>query len=380
MMNIIDRYMLRQFFKTFLICFLSLMGLYVVIECSTNMEEFLRCGEKMGGVLKLIGRFYSYRTFAFFDHLNSVLVLISVMFTVSWLQRYNEMTALMAAGVSRIRVVMPLIVAAVIVSLLAAANREFIIPRFRDELSRQPKDLIGDHAQTVLAKIDNQTDVLIGGKATYAVDKRIEQPNFRMPLPLKQYGKQVQAENAYYKPPQGDRPGGYLFDKVREPKHLDTRPSLLWAGRPVLITPHDRPEWLKPDQCFIASDLDFDQFTGGSGFKQFSSTAQLIAGLNNSSVGYGADVRVAVHARIVQPFLDITLLFLGLPLVARRESHNVFLAIGMCIGITSVFLLTVFTLRYLGGSSTLINPALAAWLPLIIFIPPAVGLSHSMWE
>ena len=65
-MGIIDRYLLRQFLKTFLICFLSLMGLYVVIECSTNMEEFMRCGEKMGGVLKFIGPYYSYRTFRLF--------------------------------------------------------------------------------------------------------------------------------------------------------------------------------------------------------------------------------------------------------------------------------------------------------------------------
>ena len=140
-MGIIDRYLLRQFLKTFLICFCSFMGLYVVIECSTNMEEFIRCGEKMGGALRLIGEYYSYRTFAFFDVINGMLVLISAMFTVSWIQRHNEMTALMAAGVSRIRIVTPLFVAAVVISLLAAANREFIIPRFREELSRRPQDL-----------------------------------------------------------------------------------------------------------------------------------------------------------------------------------------------------------------------------------------------
>jgi lipopolysaccharide export system permease protein len=260
------------------------------------------------------------------------------------------------------------------------ANRELIMPRFRDELARRPQDLIGDEAQSLDPRYDNQTDVLINGKCTYAENNRIELPDFRMlPPSLRQYGRQVQAENAFYLPPQGDRPGGYLFDKVREPKHLDTRPSLFSAGRAVLITPHDRPDWLKTDQCFIASNLDFEQLTGGLGFKNFSSTAQLISGLGNSSVGFGADVRVKVHARIVQPFLDITLLFLGLPLVVRRESHNVFLAIGMCMGITTIFLVTVISLQHL-GSSSIINPALAAWMPLLIFIPPAVSLSHSMWE
>ena len=289
------------------------------------------------------------------------------------------MTALMMAGISRIRIVMPIIAAAVVVSLLAMANRELVMPRFRDELARRPQDLIGDQAQTLDPRYDDQTDVLIGGRFTYADTKRIELPDFRLPNTLKQYGRQVQAENAYYLRPEGDRPGGYLFDKVRSPKHLNDYPSILVAGRPILITPHDQPEWLKPDQCFIASNLDFEQLTGGIGFKNFSSTAQLIGGLGNSSVGFGADVRVKVHSRIVQPLLDITLLFLGLPLVVRRESHNVFLAIGMCMGMTTIFLLTVMGLQQLGATA-IIPAALAAWLPLIIFVPPAVGLSHSMWE
>jgi lipopolysaccharide export system permease protein len=375
-LGIIDRYLLRQFLKTFFVCFISLMGLYVVFECTTNMDEFLRCGQKVGGVLQLMARRYSYQAFAFFDRTNSLLVLISAMFTVSWIQRHNELTALLSAGISRIRVVLPLIAVAAMISVLAIANRELLIPRFREQLSRRPQDLIGDQGQSLDPRYDNQTDVIIRGKFTYGENKRIEQPDFLMPPALMQYGKQVQADNAYYLAPQGKRPGGYLFDKVREPKHLDTRPSLLWAGRPVLITPHDAPDWLKSDQCFIVSNLDFEQLTSG---KQFCSTAQLISGLNNPSLAYEADVRVAVHARMVQPFLDVTLLFLGLPLIVRRESRNVFLAIGLCMGVAVVFMLTIMGMQYLGTYS-FIQPALAAWAPLMIFVPLAVWLSHSMWE
>ena len=43
-MTIIDRYLLRQFLQTFLICYLSLTGLYIVFDAFTNLEDFLRCG------------------------------------------------------------------------------------------------------------------------------------------------------------------------------------------------------------------------------------------------------------------------------------------------------------------------------------------------
>ena len=44
-MRIIDRYLLRQFVQTFLICFLSLTGVFVVFDAFTNMEAFMHCAK-----------------------------------------------------------------------------------------------------------------------------------------------------------------------------------------------------------------------------------------------------------------------------------------------------------------------------------------------
>ena len=286
----------------------------------------------------------------------------------------------MAAGVSRIRVVLPVIIAVAAISLVSAANRELLIPRYRGQLSRRPQNPLGDQPQSLDPRYDGQTNVLLGGRSTFADRQRIEGPDFRLPPALNQYGTKLTADDAYYRPPQGNRPGGYLFLGVREPKHLDTRSSLFLDGRPVLITPRDAPEWLKPDECFLVSDVDFDQLAGIDTFKQLASTAELIRGLRNTSLDYGADVRVAIHARFVQPLLDITLLFLGLPLVVTRESRNVFLAMGVCMAVTTAFTLVVLAARYVGEISYLLSPALAAWVPLMIFIPLAVGLAGSLWK
>ena len=379
-MHIIDRYLLRQFIKTFLICLLSLIGLYIVFDAFTNLEHFVRSGKKEGGVVPFMAQYYLYHSILFFDRTSGILALTSAMFTVAWIQRHNELTALMASGISRIRVLIPIIIAVAVVSLFTAANRELVIPRYRNEMARRPQDPAGDQPQPLRkTPYDNQTDVVLGGKSTFADDKRIEKPVFGLPSWLAEYGKQVVADNAYYKPPQGNRPGGYLFEGVSEPRNLDTRPSLFLDGKIVLITPHDAPKWLKPDQCFLCSGVDFDQLTGGDSFKQLSSTGQLIAALHNPSLGFMADVRVAIHARMVQPLLDLTLLFLGLPLVVTRESRNVFLAMGMCVGVTVMFMLVVIGFQWLGGES-FIRPSLAVWVPLMLFVPLAVGMSESLWK
>lgn len=380
-MGIIDRYLLRKYVQTFVICFLSLFGLFVLIELSTNLDKFLQGGEKAGEVLRFIGHYYAFRAVLFFDRVSGLLALISAMFTVSWIQRHNEMTALMAAGVSRIRVLIPLVIAVGVISVLSTINREVLIPRYRNELARRPQDPLGDQPQSLESRYDGQTDVLLGGKNTYASQKRIEEPDFRLPLRLSAYGKQLSAANAYYQPATGDRPAGYLMDGVHEPKNLDSRPSLLLSGRPVLITPHDAPQWLKPDQCFLVSDVSFDQLAGGTLFKQLSSTAELMRGLRNPSADYGADVRTTIHARIIQPVLDITLLFLGLPLIVTRESRNVFIAMGICLAVNVAFMLVVFASQQMGAISFWIfTPSLAAWTPLLIFVPVAVWLSESLWK
>ena len=378
-LKIIDRYMLRQFIQTFLICYLSLTGLYIVFDAFTNLEDFLQAAEKHGGLWNLMGPHYAYRSLFFFDRTAGMLTLVAAMFTVTWIQRHNELTALMAAGISRVRVILPVTSAAVVIAFLATANRELLIPRFREELARTPQDLMGTRAKQLQPRRDYETDILIRGGATFAALARIRDPKFLLPITLDDYGKQLVAANAYYCPPEGDRPGGYLLEKVRQPKDLADRPSLCLGKWPVVITPRDAPGWLKPDQCFVVSNVDFEQLTGGTGWRQFSSTAQLIRGLRNPSLDFGADVRVAIHSRVVQPFLDITLLFLGLPLVLSRQSRNVFIAIGLCVLVVSIFVLITLALQQL-GASYLLDPALAAWAPLMLFVPVAVAMAHAMWE
>ncbi len=378
-MRILDWYVLGQFLRVFVICFLSLTGLYIVFDAFTNLEEFLRCVNEQRSLLELMGAHYGYQSILFFDRISGLLTLTAGMFTVAWLQRHNELTALMAAGISRVRVVVPVLIAAASLSGLAAANRELVIPRFKEELSRRPSDLVGSKGQELKPTYDFRTDVLIRGKATYANEKRIEKPEFRLPPMLQDYGKQVVAENAFYQPPTDGRPGGYLMEEVRQPEGLDSSATLTLDGQPVVITAGDAPGWLEPGQCFVVSEISFDQLTGGQALRQFSSTAQLIAGLQNPSLDFGADVRVAIHSRFVQPFLDVLLLLLGLPMILSRSDRNVFVATGICGLVVTVFMLVVLSLQH-AGSIGLLTPVMAAWAPLLFFVPVAVESAGSMWR
>jgi lipopolysaccharide export system permease protein len=380
-MNIIDRYLLRQFLKAFLICFVSLTGLYMVFDAFTNLESFIRSADKLGGLGRVLVQYYSCRAVLFFDRTNFLLVLVAAMFTVTWIQRHNELTALMSAGISRVRVIRPIIIAAITISMLAAFSRELAIPYLAKELAKDPKNLAGDRANEMRPRFDNATDILFQGRTTSNDEMRIDQPNFRLPPSLDRYGTQLIAHAAFYREPTGNRPGGYLFKGVSEPRNLDEKPSLQLRGTPVIITRRDAPDWLSPGECFLVTPMTFEQMLGDMAFRQYASTWQLIRGLRNPSLNFGADVRVTIHNRIVQPLLDVTLLFLGLPWVVSRSSRNVFFALGLCMVIVTGFFLVVMGFQYLGTMSLdILPPALAAWAPLMIFVPAAIGLGDTMRE
>ena len=57
-----------------------------------------------------------------------------------------------------------------------------------------------------------------------------------------------------------------------------------------------------------------------------------------------------------------------------------FVAIGQCLALVIAFTLIVYGCQNVLGSSYLLEPALAAWLPLMIFVPCAVALSQPLRE
>ena len=377
-MTIIDRYMLRQFLWVFSICFISFTGLYVVIDAFGNLDEFISFAEKKGSLIGIMGSYYGYRSLSFFDRTSGLLALVSAMFTVTWIQRHHELTAILAAGIPSFRVVAPVIAAAASISLLAAGSRELVLPEIREHLSYNAQNLGGEQARDVKSRYDHASGILLRGNKCFVNEKRIENPNFLLPTGLDQLGRYLTSANAYFQEETTDRPSGYLLKGVTAPKGLTDGPSIRSEEGPVVLTPVDY-DWLKKDECFVASHVTFEMLEGGQGWQTYSSTGELIEGLRSPGLDFGADVSVAVHGRFVQPALDITLLFLGLPLILSRSNRNVFVAISLCVGIALLFMVVVMGCQYL-GSNYLISPSLSVWLPLMVFIPVAAMLSDPLWE
>ena len=109
-MKLIDRMLLRNFFKAWLVCFFSLVSLYIVIDVFNKLDQFIDVATQTEtNLFEIMGVFYSYQLVLIFDRLCGVIILLAAMFTVTWMLRNNELLPLLSAGVSTRRVLQPVL-------------------------------------------------------------------------------------------------------------------------------------------------------------------------------------------------------------------------------------------------------------------------------
>src|ERR1700710_2725465 len=149
-MKILDRYVIISFIKNYLISFMVLVGMYVVLDMVfnfSNLVQFQATGSALQTVfdtLKDIADYYFYQCFLIFVHLSGIIPVVAAAFTLMRLSRFNELTAMLAAGVPLLRISMPIIIVAVILNVFLLADQELVIPRMIPKLTREHSDVHQD--------------------------------------------------------------------------------------------------------------------------------------------------------------------------------------------------------------------------------------------
>ena len=382
-MTRIDRYLVFLYSRVLFICFFSLSGLLIVVLFFTNLDEFIRFAEVSGRSLpQVVVEYYAPFLLTFFEQLSGMLALLALLFVVAWLNKTNEFTALLSAGVTKRRIIRPLFITSAIVILSAAAVREFAIPLYQEQLDRNPQDLTGELPRPMQPTFQEQAYSLFQGKHLLPANSQIVSPLLNIkggPL-MQSFGTKVAARNAYYRPSEDGRPAGYLFTEVFAPRNIDSQESVSGIdGLPVLLTSRDT-SWLSEGECFLASDTEYELLRGGSAWKRFAATSELVTHLKGQRTRSGNDLRVQIHSRFLKPLIDWTVLLLGIPILLTRPDRHMFWIAGTCLFVVIGFTAVVLGLTALGSTGSFLSPTLATWLPILIFLPWAWARTGSAME
>ncbi len=222
-MRILDRQRYWAFIKAYVICYVSLVGLYVIIDAFSNLDEFAKRADTSVELFRIMGRYYLVHQSEIFDRLCGVIGMMAAIFTVTWMQRNNEHLAMLAAGISTHRAIIPVMISSVIVSTFAIGNQEVVIPYLGEELSRSHQDDGLQRVNVVSTRYDERKIMLLGksaDRATRTITK------FDVTIPPEVLGKfyVIVGTQATYIPsdhPTAPLKGGWLIREARMDPPMD---------------------------------------------------------------------------------------------------------------------------------------------------------------
>ncbi|MDR2169610.1 MAG: LptF/LptG family permease [Planctomycetaceae bacterium] len=377
-MTILDRYILRHFFFNIILWFVSIVGIFIVFDLFTNLDSLIRAGTEANNIPLIIGKYYLFKSIPIIMMISSVLGLLSAMITIASMKRHNELIPIQAAGVSTIRIILPLILAVVFVALSAAIFREMILPKFLDELVMDSTSIKKNNGTLVNAIIDNETGITIHGDKTFRNESRISAPNFILRNPIVKQITYLKAKDAIYHPANQKHKAGFMLIDIQDMPDAIKEESLSINNQKIVISHKDEPDWIDENCCFVVTNVPFDYLASNDAWRQYASTAEMFHAARNKSLDVGNRITGVIHARLLQPFLDVMLLFLGLPVVLLNSDRNIFKTLGLSSLIVISFIAIREVCQHFGASMDM--PVLGAWLPLLIFGPIAINQFIKIYE
>lgn len=225
-MRTLDRYILRSFLSSVVMWLVSLVALRVLGDLFANMDEFAERGD-LWAILGGIAEYYGYHSLEYFAQMGGVAIVLSAVFAVARMNHTNELTAMLASGMSLHRVVWPIVVSAMLLGGLVVLNQEVLVPGVADKLVLQRDG--SDEGRTTVFGVP-----LVKDESRIWYSAWFDPQTSRMESPLvlmrnKDYVLVAAVHSrgwGHHRPQTEDTPAGWVLDNARLARQTKTWPSV----------------------------------------------------------------------------------------------------------------------------------------------------------
>ena len=346
-MKIISRYLYKEFFTFFVISLITFLLIYLVIEFFGKIDNFLEAHVP----LKVVFSFFIYRIPFVVQQMTPISVLISVMLTLSIMNKHNEILAIKNCGISLFHLFYPLVVIAIFIGIGSFFLSESVGPITSSVANTiwktqvEKKDPQGSYKLSQLwykgkgsiyqiRSYDSKKNTIEGLSIfffddTFTLHKRIDARKAKWVKGIWYLNDGLIQEIA---------PDG-LREKVRFRNHAIQLPETPHVFERTMKAPEDMSFW------------ELKRYTKKIREEGYDSTR----------------CQVELHSKIAFPFISLVLTLIGIPLGLRKKKGGIPFGITIGIGISFLYLLTFGLSRSLALSGAL-PPAFGAWLANLLFL------------
>ncbi len=355
-MKLIDKYILREFLRFFLITCVTFIALYLIVDFFEKIRMFLSNRATASQMLS----YFVYSIPIVISLTFPFAILLATLLTYSFFSKFSEITAMKANGISLYRIAFPALGIAAIVSVFLFFFTELVTPAsiyktehiIKVEVQKQKamgffkQDEIwyrGHNAIYNFKMFDVQKNILRG------ITINQLNPNFTMKT-------RIDADRAEWQNNQ------WVFYNLLVTSFQEGQaPSLEWSKQKAIPLPEG-----PSDFKIIQKDAE------KMGFFELRRYIHKI-----KAEGYDVSrYRVDLHGKLAFPFVCLILVFIGMSFSVRSERSGGLmqsLAAGIFIG-ASYWIVHAFSMS-LGRSGTL-PVFLSAWTANIIFAGLAAYLFY----
>lgn len=347
MINIIDRYIIKQF----LINFLSGLAVFVTIFLAVDfMSSFLTSDTSTATVI----RYYSYMLPSIIYQMTPVACLLATVFTLSGLNKTSELVALFSLGLSLARVSGPILILVGLISALSFWLGDRILPR-----ANQQKNYV------YYVDIKNRPGLYSTVK-TNKIWYRSENQLFNIKS-LDIQNKKAQGLTLYH----FDQDWNLI--QLINAKNVNMMDGY-WALKDGSVTFFTEETSFPLTQAFqdknISMDENLTDIQKASNSSDVMSLNELDRFIDKNKES-GLDTlhyEVDYHSKFSFAFAAFVMSLMGIPFsVAGQRSGGMMVNAGKCIGLAFLYWTTYSAFLTVGKHGVLM-PFFAAWVPNILTV------------
>ena len=357
-MKTLDRYVLKSLLASYLICVFLFLSFYIILDLFGNFNKFSQYEELVEKTqnisLFLIAlEYYKANIPLILYNLCPIITLMSAMFTITKMSKANELTPLKACGIPIYRLFYPFVFFALVLSMMMVGLQEKIIPHFSEQLEFLTQIQHGRKKSIDATQLSDIYGNIVYIGQYLPLTKELK--NIRVIVPSKDsklHAKEIiQASHGEWVK---QRKQGFIL--LKEGKRKLYEASGMMVGKPIPI----------PEEGFLLqTDLNHSKVLYPEAKKLDTLSSRDLYKILQKKPDHNA-ARVTFHSRFSIPLGNILLLFLGLPLLLRRETKNFFLGTGLCALVSASFYgVSIFCLNL--GYKEILQPIFAVWFPIVLF-------------
>ena len=377
-MKILDRYLLYQFIISFIWCSVAFVSFYIIIDFFGRLDEVIE-----GKVsLQTITSYYLNLTPLVFVRISPIATLLSIMYSLSNLSRYRELTAAISGGVHPWRLLTPFLLAGLTLSLISMTINEFQVPeaarkayqikqykirRQRDKHIWRDRIFYGSENRKFYVKLLNARKNIVSGiEITKYAKNGLELSKFQANT-----GKWNGSEWLFYNATLREfGPTGRVKSILRADKaKVNENNWTFWRGN---ITRYETGGEIKRSFEKIIPQLsgvseipeDFTEKQRKPEEMNFHELSEYITRLRKIGFNPQAEL-VALHSKISFPFANLLVMLIGIPFAMKRRSGGFLVGFGNALGICLIYYLLMSVGSVLGEN--FVPPVIGAWLANAIF-------------